>query len=70
MTINNLGIQENFIDSIVNENILVTVYISKKGVPIQCKIKKNDRFTLLLDVNGKSQLIFKSAISSIQKHQN
>lgn len=60
-----LELQNSIINNIIKEERFVTVYTTKKGVPIRCKIKENDKFTLLLDVEGKQQLVFKSGISTI-----
>ncbi len=58
-------LQNSIINNIIKEERFVTVYTTKKGVPIRCKITGNDKFTLLLDVEGKQQLVFKSGISTI-----
>ncbi|MFP9129374.1 RNA chaperone Hfq [Niallia sp. BSM11] len=60
-----IDLQNSIIRNIIETEIFVTVFMGKKGVPIRCKIKGNDTYTLLLEVDGKQQLVFKSAVSTI-----
>lgn len=69
MTKDKIDIQNKFINTIIKENIQVTVY-TIKGVPIQCKIIGQDKFTLLLDVKGQQQLINKGGVSTIMPSKN
>lgn len=43
-----------------------TIFL-KSGVPIHGKILSTDKFTVLMMVHGKQQLIYKQAISTIIK---
>ncbi|MCE4049184.1 MULTISPECIES: RNA chaperone Hfq [Bacillaceae] len=60
-----IDLQNSIIRNIIETEMIVTVFMGKKGVPIRCKIKGNDTYTLLLEVDGKQQLVFKSAVSTI-----
>ncbi len=60
-----IDLQNSIINNIIKAELIVTVFMAKKGVPIRCKIKGNDTYTLLLEVDGKQQLVFKSGISTI-----
>jgi host factor-I protein len=44
----------------------VTVFL-KNGVPVRGKILATDKFTVLMIVHGKQQLVYKQAISTILK---
>ncbi|PEE30868.1 RNA chaperone Hfq, partial [Bacillus toyonensis] len=44
----------------------VTVFL-KNGVPVRGQILAMDKFTVLMIVHGKQQLVYKQAISTILK---
>ncbi|PEA29358.1 RNA chaperone Hfq [Bacillus toyonensis] len=44
----------------------VTVFL-KNGVPVRGQILTMDKFTILMMVHGKQQLVYKQAISTILK---
>lgn len=60
-----VNLQDKIIDNIIAENLPVTVYVTN-GVPIRCKILGYDKFTILLDVDGKQQLVYKKVVSTIK----
>ena len=43
----------------------VVTVILKNGVPVRGKILATDKFTVLMMVHGKQQLIYKQAISTL-----
>ncbi|MCX7738640.1 MAG: RNA chaperone Hfq [Hydrogenothermaceae bacterium] len=59
-----MNVQEEIINEYRKENKEVTVYLIR-GTRIVGKILDSDQFTILLDVNGQQQLIYKHAISTI-----
>lgn len=58
-----INIQDQFLNQLRKDNILVTVYLLN-GFQIRGTIKGFDNFTVLLETEGKQQLIFKHAIST------
>ncbi|PEO54105.1 RNA-binding protein Hfq [Bacillus toyonensis] len=44
----------------------MTIFL-KNGVPIRGQILTTDKFTVLMKVHGKQQLVYKQAISTILK---
>ncbi|ACK98489.1 MULTISPECIES: RNA chaperone Hfq [Bacillus cereus group] len=56
--------QEELYKNLSSTNKKVTIFL-KSGVRIMGEISGVDRFTVLILVNGKQQLIYKQAISTI-----
>lgn len=59
-------LQEELYKQIKEEKGIVTVFL-KSGVRIVGEIVAIDKFTVLMLVDGKQQLIYKQAISTIMK---
>lgn len=59
-----MNVQDEILNEYRRENKEVTVYLIR-GTRIVGKILDCDQFTILLDVNGQQQLIYKHAISTI-----
>ncbi|MTT32899.1 RNA chaperone Hfq [Terrilactibacillus sp. BCM23-1] len=59
----NVNIQDTFLNQLRKENILVTVFLLN-GFQLKGLVKSFDNFTVLLETDGKQQLIFKHAIST------
>jgi len=57
-------IQDTVLQKAQEENKPITVFLSK-GIRLSGYVKAFDRFTILLEVNGEEQLVFKHAISTI-----
>jgi len=57
-------IQDELLKRAQENNLPITVFLSR-GIRINGYVKAFDRFSILLDVNGEEQLIFKHAISTI-----
>ncbi|KEZ50179.1 MULTISPECIES: RNA chaperone Hfq [Metabacillus] len=64
-----VNIQDQFLNSMRKESTFVTVYLLN-GFQLRGLVKGFDNFTVLLETEGKQQLIFKHAISTFapQKH--
>lgn len=58
-----VNIQDHFLNQIRKENIPVTVYLLN-GFQLRGLIKAFDNFTIVIDSEGKQQLIYKHAIST------
>lgn len=59
-------LQEELYKQIKEEKGIVTIFL-KSGVRIVGKIVAIDKFTVLMLVDGKQQLIYKQAVSTIMK---
>lgn len=58
-----INIQDNFLNQLRKENIPVTVYLTN-GFQIRGVVKAFDNFTIIVDSEGKQQMIYKHAIST------
>jgi len=58
-----INIQDQFLNQLRKENIAVTVFLLN-GFQLRGIIKAFDNFTVLLDTDGKQQMIYKHAIST------
>jgi host factor-I protein len=58
-----INIQDTFLNQIRKENIPVTVYLTN-GFQLRGIIKAFDNFTIVLDSEGKQQMVYKHAIST------
>ncbi|QGG46821.1 RNA chaperone Hfq [Heliorestis convoluta] len=59
-----LNLQDAFLNQVRKENILVTIFLVN-GFQIKGMVKGFDSFTVFLDVEGKQQMVYKHAISTI-----
>jgi host factor-I protein len=59
-----INLQDNFLNQIRKENVPVTIFLIN-GFQLKGSVKGFDNFTVILDVEGKQQLIYKHAISTI-----
>ncbi|MGI6318601.1 MAG: RNA chaperone Hfq [Firmicutes bacterium] len=58
------NLQDNFLNQIRKENMLTTIFLVN-GYQIKGNVRSFDSFTILLDVDGKQQLVYKHAVSTI-----
>lgn len=58
------NLQDSFLNQIRKEGVLVTVYLVN-GYQLKGFVRSFDSFTVLLDVDGRQQLVYKHAISTI-----
>jgi len=61
---NNINLQDVFLNQVRKEHIPVTVYLTN-GFQLKGLVKGFDNFTVVLDSEGRQQLIYKHAISTI-----
>lgn len=59
-----INLQDTFLNRARKENISITIYLIN-GYQIKGVVKGFDNYTIILDSNGKQQLIYKHAISTI-----
>lgn len=60
----NINLQDVFLNQVRKEHIAVTVYLTN-GFQLKGMVKGFDNFTVVLDTDGKQQLVYKHAISTI-----
>lgn len=63
-----VNIQDQFLNQLRKENVYVTV-ILLNGFQLKGFVKGFDNFTVLVESDGKQQLIFKHAISTFSPHR-
>ncbi|SFB08713.1 MULTISPECIES: RNA chaperone Hfq [Selenomonas] len=59
-----INLQDTFLNQVRKENIGVTIHLVN-GFQIKGNVKGFDNFTVVLDVLGKQQMVYKHAISTI-----
>lgn len=59
-----VNLQDTFLNKARKDNIIITVFLVN-GYQIKGTVKGFDNYTLVLDSDGKQQLIYKHAISTI-----
>lgn len=63
------GMQDVFLNTLRKEKIVVTVFLMN-GFQLRGLIKSYDNYTVLLETDGKQQLIYKHAISTYAPVKN
>lgn len=63
-----LNLQDTFLNQARKKNIPVTVFLMN-GYQLRGLVKGFDNFTVVLDSQGKQQLIYKHAISTVTPSQ-
>ena len=61
---NNINLQDIFLNKVRKENISITVFLVN-GYQLKGYVKGFDNYTIVLEGEGKQQLIYKHAISTI-----
>ena len=61
---NNINLQDVFLNQVRKEHISVTLYLTN-GFQLKGTVKGFDNFTVVLETDGKQQLVYKHAISTI-----
>lgn len=64
MNKNTINLQDTFLNQLRKENIAATIFLVN-GYQIKGSIRSFDNFTILLDVEGKQQMVYKHAISTV-----
>jgi len=63
------NIQDHYLNQLRKEHILVTVFLTN-GFQLRGVVKAFDNFTVLLETEGKHQLLYKHAISTFAPSRN
>lgn len=61
---NNINLQDVFLNKVRKENISITIFLVN-GYQLKGYVKGFDNYTIVLESDGKQQLIYKHAISTI-----
>ena len=69
MTKSPFNLQDAFLNQLRKENLMITLFLVN-GYQIKGSVKSFDNFTVLLEVDGKQQLIYKHAVSTIIPQRN
>lgn len=64
-----INLQDNFLNKARRENISILIYLVN-GYQIKGYVKGFDNYTIILNSDGKQQLIYKHAISTIIPSQH
>ena len=64
MTRVQINLQDSFLNQIRKDNIPVTIYLIN-GFQLKGLVRGFDNFTVVLDSDGKQQLVYKHAVSTI-----
>ncbi|MCL2570954.1 MAG: RNA chaperone Hfq [Defluviitaleaceae bacterium] len=59
-----INYQDTFLNTVRKENIPLTIFLTS-GFQIRCTIRAFDNYVLIIEVDGKQQMIFKHAVSTI-----
>lgn len=60
----NINLQDVFLNQVRKDHVPVTVYLTN-GFQLRGLVKGFDNFTVVLDSEGKQQLVYKHAISTV-----
>lgn len=61
---NTINLQDVFLNQVRRESIPITIYLVN-GFQLKGLVKGFDNYTIVLDSDGKQQLIYKHAVSTI-----
>ncbi len=61
---NSLNLQDIFLNQVRKEHVAITVFLVS-GYQIKGFVKGFDSYTIVIDTDGKQQMIYKHAISTI-----
>jgi len=64
----NINLQDVFLNQVRKEHAGVTIYLTN-GFQLKGLVKGFDNFTVVLDTEGKQQLVYKHAISTISPNK-
>ncbi|MFS1512482.1 RNA chaperone Hfq [Chengkuizengella sp. SCS-71B] len=64
-----INIQDTFLNQLRKESISVTVYLTN-GFQLRGLIKAFDNFTIVIESEGRQQMVYKHAISTFTPQKN
>jgi len=59
-----INLQDSFLNQVRKENVLVIIYLVN-GFQLRGAVKGFDNFTVIIENDGKQQLVYKHAISTV-----
>ncbi|MGE5575897.1 MAG: RNA chaperone Hfq [Syntrophothermus sp.] len=59
-----LNLQDGFLNQVRKENVPVTIYLVN-GFQLKGVVKGFDNFTIILESDGKQEMVYKHAVSTI-----
>ncbi|MCR6545941.1 RNA chaperone Hfq [Dehalobacterium formicoaceticum] len=68
MTKSNFNLQDFFLNQVRKDNTGVTIFLVN-GFQIKGFVRGFDSFTVVMDVDGKQQMVYKHAISTIMPNR-
>jgi host factor-I protein len=63
-----INLQDFFLNQVRKEGASVTIYLVN-GFQLKGTVRGFDNFTVILEVEGKQQMVYKHAISTIMPHR-
>lgn len=60
----NINLQDVFLNQVRKEHIAITIYLVN-GFQLKGNVRGFDNYTIVLDNDGKQQLVYKHAVSTI-----
>ncbi|UMZ73531.1 RNA chaperone Hfq [Natranaerofaba carboxydovora] len=66
---NTINLQDNFLNIVRKDKLNVTIYLVN-GFQLRGTVKSFDNFTVMIESEGKQQMIYKHAISTIKPAKN
>lgn len=66
---NIINLQDTFLNKLRKENISVTIFLSN-GYQLKGLVKGFDNYTIILDIEGKQQVVYKHAILTMSPDRN
>ncbi len=64
-----INLQDNFLNHVRKENLAVVIYLVN-GFQLRGLVKGFDNFTVIMENEGKQQMVYKHAISTISPVNN
>lgn len=61
---NQFNLQDSFLNQVRRDNISVTIYLVN-GFQLKGLVKGFDNYTIILDSDGRQQMVYKHAVSTI-----
>ncbi|SDI95626.1 RNA chaperone Hfq [Natribacillus halophilus] len=65
----NVNIQDQFLNTLRKDNIPITIFLTN-GFQLRGFLKAFDNFTVVIDTDGKQQMVYKHAISTFAPQRN
>lgn len=63
------NLQDTFLNSVKKQNTVITIFLSN-GYQLKGIVKGFDNYTIILDIDGKQQMVYKHAILTMSPSKN